>query len=100
LRDFIGREPLFLLRILPFHNMNIDLSMGRMQREKTKSKRAQGQAEHPRCVAGRPHFAPKNSRIFPKFPSKLLNSLLPLILEIWKENFEKGKSKYRDNYAI
>jgi hypothetical protein len=29
---------------------------------------------------------------FPKFPYKLLNSLLPLILEIWKENFEKGKS--------
>ncbi|WP_428739582.1 hypothetical protein, partial [Sulfurimonas sp.] len=26
---------------------------------------------------------------FPKFPYKLLNSLLPLILEIWKENFEK-----------
>jgi hypothetical protein len=29
---------------------------------------------------------------FPKFPYKLLNSLMPLILEIWKENFEKGKS--------
>jgi hypothetical protein len=26
---------------------------------------------------------------FPKFPYKLLNSLLPLILEIWKDNFEK-----------
>jgi hypothetical protein len=26
---------------------------------------------------------------FLKFPYKLLNSLLPLILEIWKENFEK-----------
>jgi hypothetical protein len=26
---------------------------------------------------------------FPKFPYKPLNSLLPLILEIWKENFEK-----------
>jgi hypothetical protein len=25
LRDFKGREPLFLLRILPFHNMNVDL---------------------------------------------------------------------------
>jgi hypothetical protein len=41
LRDFKGREPLLLLRILPFHNMNVDLSMGRMQREKTKLKRAQ-----------------------------------------------------------
>jgi hypothetical protein len=29
---------------------------------------------------------------FPKFPYKLLNSLIPLILEIWKENFEKGQS--------
>jgi hypothetical protein len=29
---------------------------------------------------------------FPKFPYKLLNSLIPLILEIWKEDFEKGKS--------
>jgi hypothetical protein len=26
---------------------------------------------------------------FPKFPYKLLNSLLPLILEIWKDNFKK-----------
>jgi hypothetical protein len=45
-------------------------------------------------MCGRPDtFAPKNSRIFfPKFPYKLLNSLLPLILENWKENFEKGKS--------
>jgi hypothetical protein len=42
LRDFKGREPLFLLGILPFHNMNVELSMGRMQREKTESKRAQG----------------------------------------------------------
>jgi hypothetical protein len=40
LRDFKGREPLFLLRILSFHNINVDLSMGRMQREKTESKRA------------------------------------------------------------
>jgi hypothetical protein len=92
LRDFKGREPLFLFRILPFHNMNDALSMGRMQREKTESKRVQGQAGWPRSVAGWPHFAPRNSRIFPKIPLKLLNSLLPLILEIWKENFEKGKS--------
>jgi hypothetical protein len=42
LSNFKGREPLFLLRILPFHNMNIDLSTGRMQQEKTKLKRAQG----------------------------------------------------------
>jgi hypothetical protein len=42
LSDFKGREPLFLLIILPFHNMNVDLSTGRMQQEKTESKRAQG----------------------------------------------------------
>jgi hypothetical protein len=36
LRDFKGREPLFLLGILPFHNMNVDLPTGRMQREKTE----------------------------------------------------------------
>jgi hypothetical protein len=81
LRDFKGREPLFLLRILSFHNTDVDLSTDRMQREKTESKRAQGQARQPRSVG-----------FFPKFPYKLLNSLLPLILEIWKENFEKGKS--------
>jgi hypothetical protein len=92
LSDFKGREPLFLLRILPFHNMNIDLSTGRIQQEKIESKRAQGSAGWPRSVAGQRHFAPKNYGIFPKFPYKLLNSLLPLILEIWKENFEKGKS--------
>jgi hypothetical protein len=34
---------------------------------------------------------PEILEFFPKFPYKLLNSLLPLILEIWKENFEKGK---------
>jgi hypothetical protein len=42
LRDFKGREPLFLLRILLFLNMNVDLSTGRMQWEKVESKRAQG----------------------------------------------------------
>jgi hypothetical protein len=35
-------------------------------------------------------FCPQNFwDFFPKFPSKSLNSLLPLILEIWKENLEK-----------
>jgi hypothetical protein len=32
---------------------------------------------------------PKIMGFFPKSPYKLLNSLLPLILEIRKENFEK-----------
>jgi hypothetical protein len=32
---------------------------------------------------------PKILAFFPKFPYKPLDSLLPLILEIWKENFEK-----------
>jgi hypothetical protein len=31
LRDFKGREPLLLLRILPFHNVNVGLSISRMQ---------------------------------------------------------------------
>jgi hypothetical protein len=35
---------------------------------------------------------PKILGFLPKFPYKLLNSFLSLILEIWKENFEKGKS--------
>jgi hypothetical protein len=68
LRDFKLREPLFILGILPFHNVNVDLSMGRMQREKTESKRAHGQAGWPRSVVGRPHFAPINSGISPKIP--------------------------------
>jgi hypothetical protein len=34
-------------------------------------------------------LTPKTLGFSPKFPSKSLNSLLPLILEIWKENFEK-----------
>jgi hypothetical protein len=51
-RDFKGRKPLFLLGILPFHNMNVDLSMSRMQQGKIESKRAQGQAGWPRSVAG------------------------------------------------
>jgi hypothetical protein len=68
LRDFgkkWERTPLFL-RILPFHNTNVELSTSRMQREKTKSKRAQGQVGWPRSVDGRPHLAPQNSGIFPK----------------------------------
>jgi hypothetical protein len=85
---FKGREPLFLLGILLFHNMNIDISMSRMQWEKTELKRAHGQAGRP-SVAGWPQFPLKNSGVLPKFPYKLLNSLLPLILEIWKENFDK-----------
>jgi hypothetical protein len=68
LRDFKGREPLFLCRILSFHNTNDDLSMGKMQQEKAESKRAHGQAGRPRSVVGQPHFAPINSGIFPKIP--------------------------------
>jgi hypothetical protein len=68
LRDFKGSEPFFLLGILLFDNMNVDLSTSTMQWEKTELKRAQWQAERPRSVAGRPHFAPKNSGIFPKIP--------------------------------
>jgi hypothetical protein len=40
LRDFKGREPLFLLGILPFHNIYVDLSTSIFQREKIESKRA------------------------------------------------------------
>jgi hypothetical protein len=56
-----GENPLFFRGNSPFHNVHDDLSMGRMQREKTESKSAQGQTR-------RPHFAPKNSGIFPKIP--------------------------------
>jgi hypothetical protein len=63
-----------------------------MQQKKIESKRAQRQAGRPRIVADQPHFAPKNSEFFPKFHYKLLNSLLPLILEIWEEKIEKMKS--------
>jgi hypothetical protein len=31
LKNFKGWEPRFLFGILPFHNMNDDLSMGRME---------------------------------------------------------------------
>jgi hypothetical protein len=34
-------------------------------------------------------LCPQKFGFFPKFTYKLLNSLLPLILEIWKENLEK-----------
>jgi hypothetical protein len=43
---------------------------------------------------------PKILNFRPKFPYKSINSLLPRILEIWKENFWKGKSYTKDNYAI
>jgi hypothetical protein len=35
------------------------------------------------------NLPPRILGFFPKFPYKLLNSLLLMILEIWKENFEK-----------
>jgi hypothetical protein len=35
------------------------------------------------------NLPPKILGFFPKFPYKLFNPLLPLILEIQKENFEK-----------
>jgi hypothetical protein len=43
---------------------------------------------------------PKILNVFPKFPYKSHNSLLPLILKIWKDFFWKGKSYMKDNYAI
>jgi hypothetical protein len=61
-----------------------------MQRVKTSSrKRVRGQAWRPTSMVGQQHFAPKNSGIVPKFPYKALNSPPLLILQIWKENFEK-----------
>jgi hypothetical protein len=64
--------------------------MGVMQREKTPSQkgfrgRPGSQQEWP---VGHT-LPPKILGFFPKSPYKPLNSLLPLILEIWKENFEK-----------
>jgi hypothetical protein len=69
LRDLKGETPLFL-KILPFHNMNIDLPTSSMQRENTESKGDQGQARQSRSVAGQPHFVPKN---FGTFPNSLVN---------------------------
>jgi hypothetical protein len=66
-------------------HLNVEFSMGRMQWETTESNWAWGQTGQPRSVAGQPHFAPNNSEFRPKFPYKSLNSLLLLILEIWKE---------------
>jgi hypothetical protein len=66
LRDFKGREPLFLLGILAFHNMNVDLSTGRMQREKTKSKRAQGQAGVAKKCGRAATLCPQKFWVFPK----------------------------------
>jgi hypothetical protein len=43
---------------------------------------------------------PKILNFCPKFPYKSLNSLLHLILEIWKEKLWKGKSYTKGNYAI
>jgi hypothetical protein len=86
LRDFKGREHLFLLGILPLHNMNVDLSMSRLEQEKTESKKAQGLGGQEVWPAGNT-LPSKILGFSPKFPYNLLTSLLPLILEIWKEIF-------------
>jgi hypothetical protein len=66
LRDLKGENPSFFIRILPFHNKNVDLSMSRMQREKTESKRAQGQAGAAK-KCGRPAtLCPQKFWDFPK----------------------------------
>jgi hypothetical protein len=80
--DFKEREHLFLLRILSFHNMNIDLLTGRMQREKTSQKEPRGRPGSQEVWPAGHTLPPKILRFFPKFLYKLLNSLLPLILEI------------------
>jgi hypothetical protein len=72
--------------------VNIKLTTKGFQQEKTEPICAHGLAGQPRSLAGWPHFGPKNSGIFPKFSHKSLNSFIPLNLEIWKENFENGKS--------
>jgi hypothetical protein len=42
LKDFKGRESLFFLRILPFHNMHVDLSTGGMQGKRPSRKGPRG----------------------------------------------------------
>jgi hypothetical protein len=90
--DFNWREPLFFLRILPFYNIHDDLSMGRMQWEKMSQKGPRGRPGGQEVWPASHTLPPKFLGFFPKFPHKLLNSFLPLNLEIRKENFEKGKS--------
>jgi hypothetical protein len=71
--------------------MNVEFSTGRMQRKKTELNLAQGQTGQPRSVAASHTLPPKILYFCQKFPYKSLNSLLPLILKIWKEKkFGKG----------
>jgi hypothetical protein len=78
--------------------MNVDLTTSRMQQEKAESKRARDRlGSHEVWLAGHT-LSLKILGFFPKFPCKSLKSLLPLILEIWKENLgkkilEKGNHK-------
>jgi hypothetical protein len=60
-----------------------------MQREKTESKRARGRLGGQEVWPASHTLPPKIMGFFPKFPCKSFHSLLPLIFEIWKENFEK-----------
>jgi hypothetical protein len=69
-----------------------------MQREKTELKNGPGAGRAAKNCGRLATVCPQKTMGFsPKFPCKSLNSLVPLILEIWKENFEnkileKGKS--------
>jgi hypothetical protein len=80
LRDLKGENPPPpFLRILPFHNTNVDLTMGRMQREKTESIRVQEQVGGQEVWPTDNTLPPKTLGFFPKFLCITLNSLLPLI---------------------
>jgi hypothetical protein len=63
-----------------------------MQREKTESIGPKGKPGGQEVWPAGHTLPLEILGFFSKFSYKLLNSLLPLILEIWKENFEKGKS--------
>jgi hypothetical protein len=80
--------------------MNIEVQTSRMQQERP-SRIGLGGRPGGQELWSAGHTLPQKILIFcPKFPYKSLNSVLPLILEIWKENFWKQKSYTKDNYAI
>jgi hypothetical protein len=57
--------------------------------KKPSQKRFRGRRSSQEVWPASHTLPPKILVFFPKFLYKPLNSLLPLILEIWKENFEK-----------
>jgi hypothetical protein len=88
--NFNGREPLFFLRILLFHNMHVKLSMVECNGKRSSPKGLRGRPGDQEVWPAGHTLPPKILGFYPNFPYKSLNSFLPLNLEIRKESFEKG----------